>query len=90
MIEEESIQIELFKSLFKGREDVFALRWEKEKNYGYMPAYKYDPYLYRLHKMQGGTLKTYPDKNYLPYTDTQLKKHLACFNKYEKGNRYSK
>ncbi|MGB3080695.1 MAG: DEAD/DEAH box helicase family protein [Saprospiraceae bacterium] len=76
MIEEESIQIDLFKSLFKGREDVFAVRWEKGKNYGYMPAYQYDPYLFRLHKLQGGSLKTYPDKNYLPFTDTQLKKHL--------------
>lgn len=34
----------LFKSPFKGREDVFAIRWEKEKKSGYMPAYFFDPY----------------------------------------------
>lgn len=31
-----SNQIQLFKSIFKGREDVFAIRWEKEKKSGYM------------------------------------------------------
>ena len=30
-------QIELFWSLFKGREDVFAVQWEKENKSGYMP-----------------------------------------------------
>jgi hypothetical protein len=30
-------QIQLFKSVFKGREDVFAVRWEKENKSGYMP-----------------------------------------------------
>ena len=43
-------QIQLIKSLFKGREDVFATRWEKGSKSGYMPAYYYDPYMYRLHK----------------------------------------
>ncbi len=46
-------QIQLFRSLFKGREDVFALRWEKLNKSGYMPAYSYDPYMYRLHKQRG-------------------------------------
>lgn len=49
-------QIQLFKSVFKGREDVFAVRWEKENKSGYMPAYFYDPYMYRAHKIKGGTL----------------------------------
>jgi hypothetical protein len=31
--------IHLFSSLFKGREDVFAIRWEKGAKSGYMPAY---------------------------------------------------
>jgi hypothetical protein len=26
-----SNQLQIFKSVFKGREDVFAVRWEKEK-----------------------------------------------------------
>ncbi|MGF7231719.1 TOTE conflict system archaeo-eukaryotic primase domain-containing protein [Arachidicoccus sp.] len=36
--------LNLFKSFFKGRDDVFAIRWEKENKSGYMPAYFYDPY----------------------------------------------
>ncbi len=72
-----SEQINLFKSIFKGREDVFAVRWEKGKKSGYMPAYSYDPYMYRLHKMNGGTFSNYTDKSYRPFTNEQLLKHLA-------------
>lgn len=70
------LKILLFKSLFKGRDDVFAIRWEKENRSGYMPAYFYDPYLYRIHKMKGGTFQNYPNKTYLPLTDEQIIKHL--------------
>jgi len=72
----ENEKLNLFKSLFKGREDVFAVRWEKGNKSGYMPAYHYDPYMYRLHKMKGGTFKDYKDKTYLPLTDQQLLKHF--------------
>jgi len=57
-------QIQLFKSVFKGREDVFAIRWEKGNKSGYMPAYFFDPYMYRSHKMKGGTFQNYNDKTY--------------------------
>ena len=69
-------KISLFRSLFKGREDVFATRWEKDKKSGYMPAYFFDPYRYRAHKMKGGTFQNYPDKSYLQLTDDQIAKHL--------------
>lgn len=69
-------QINLFRSLFRGREDVYAIRWEKGEMSGYMPAYSFDPYMYRLHKMRGGTFKSYPDKTYLPLSDEQIAKHL--------------
>lgn len=68
--------IELFRSLFKGREDVFAIRWEKGNKSGYMPAHFYDPYLYRMHKMNGGTFQNYTDKKHLPFTNNELEKHL--------------
>lgn len=71
-----SNQIQLFKSVFKGREDVFAIRWEKGNKSGYMPAYFYDPYMYRAHKMKGGTFQTYHDKTYLKLTDQEIAKHL--------------
>ena len=70
------MDIQLFKSLFKGREDVFAVRWESGKKSGYMPAYSYDPYLYRAHKMRGGSFQNYQDKTYLPLSDKEIEKHL--------------
>lgn len=68
--------IALFKFLFRGREDVFAVRWEKGSKSGYMPACHYDPYMYRLHKMNGGTFENFESKSYLPYSDEQIEKHL--------------
>ncbi len=68
--------LQLFKSLFKGREDVFATRWEKDNKSGYMPAYHFDPYRFRVHKMKGGTFQNYPDKKHLSLTDEQIIKHL--------------
>ncbi len=68
--------IQLFRSLFQGREDVFAIRWEKGNKSGYMPAYFYDPYQYRLHKINGGSFKDFAEKSYLPLTDEQISKHL--------------
>ncbi|MDD4970246.1 MAG: DEAD/DEAH box helicase family protein [Paludibacter sp.] len=76
MDELQTYQIQLFKSVFKGRDDVFAVRWENGKKSGYMPAYTYDPYLYRAHKMRGGTFQNYPDKTYLPLSDKEISKHL--------------
>ena len=76
MNENQTQQIQLFKSVFKGREDVFAVRWENGKKSGYMPAYSYDPYLYRAHKMRGGTFQNYQDKTYLPLSDKEIEKHL--------------
>ena len=55
-------KIQIFKSVFKGREDVFAIRWENGNKSGYMPAYFYDPYMYRAHKMKGGTFQNYNKK----------------------------
>ena len=69
-------QIQLFKSVFKGRDDVFAIRWEKADKSGYMPAYYFDPYRYRAHKMKGGTFQNYTDKTYLKLTDDEIAKHI--------------
>lgn len=69
-------QINIFQALFRGREDVFAVRWEKSGKSGYIPAYQYDPYHYRAHKMNGGTFANYPHKTYLPLTYNEIQKHL--------------
>lgn len=71
-----SKHIILLLSLFQSREDVFAIRWEKDNKSGYMPAYRYDPHHYRVHKMNGGTFQNYPHKTYLPLTDNEIQKHL--------------
>jgi hypothetical protein len=80
-------QIQLFKSLFKGREEVFAVRWEKParpagggNKSGYMPAYFYDPYRFRAHKMSGGTFQNFTEKSYLKLTDEQIQKHLYGYH----------
>jgi superfamily II DNA or RNA helicase len=77
MSDSESIRnLNIFKSVFKGRNDVYAVRWEKDSKAGYMPAYQYDPHWYRLHKMKGGSFQDYKEKRFLPLTDEQLLKHL--------------
>ncbi len=68
--------IQLFRSIFKGREDVFAIRWEKGTKSGYVPAYFYDPYRYRVHKINGGTFRDFTEKSFLPLNDSQVLKHL--------------
>ncbi len=69
-------QLSLFRSLFRGREDVFAIRWEKGNKTGYMPSYKFDPHMLRVHKIGGGTFQNYEHKSYKPLTDQQIEKHL--------------
>jgi superfamily II DNA or RNA helicase len=69
-------QINLFRSLFKGRDDVFAKRWERGNKNGYGPAWLFDPYLLKQHNMKGGTFQDYNDKSYLPYSDEQISRHL--------------
>ncbi len=68
--------ITLFASIFVGRKDIYAVRWEKEGRSGYMPAYKVDWSDYQKHKAQGGTFKDYPGKEYLPFDITAIKNHL--------------
>ena len=55
-------KINQFASLFKGRNDVYAVRWEKNGYSGYMPAYEVDWSYFKEHKAKGGTFKDYPYK----------------------------
>jgi len=68
--------IESFKSLFRGRQDVYAIRWEKEGKSGYMPAYKVDWSDYHKYKSNGGSFRNYTKKQYQPLTDEILLRHL--------------
>jgi superfamily II DNA or RNA helicase len=76
IVKNTSDNIHIFQSLFKGREDVFAVRWEKGNKSGYMPAYQYDPYHYRAHKIKGGTFQNFENKTYLPITNNEIQKHF--------------
>ncbi len=69
-------KLTIFKSLFKGREDIYATRWEKGNKNGYSPTYTFDPYSYKMHRMKGGTFKNYANKQYQILTDGQIIKHL--------------
>lgn len=66
----------LFKSVFKGRQNVFAKRWEAKDKNGYAPAYDIDWSQFELHKASGGTMKDYPNKSYSVLTDVAIKRHL--------------
>jgi hypothetical protein len=69
-------KIQVFLSLFKGREDVFAIRWEKDGKSGYMPAYDFDWNEFAKHRAKGGTLKDFPDKRFSKLTDKRIINHL--------------
>lgn len=74
-ISKESLHV--FMSLFRGRQDVFAIRWERDGRSGYMPAYDLNWEEYVTHKAKGGTLKDFPDKSYSRLTDQRLLNHLS-------------
>lgn len=66
----------LFKAIFKGREDVYAKRWETKDKSGYAPAYNIDWNQFEFHKANGGTIKDYPNKSYARLTDAAILRHL--------------
>lgn len=68
-------KLRLYKSLFKGREDVYAVHWLKGSKSGYMPAKFYDPYFNRTYK-KSTNLTGSEITNYLPLTDDQIQRHL--------------
>ena len=69
--------IKEFLSLFRGREDVFAIRWEKDGKSGYMPAYVLNWDEFSKHKARGGTLKDFPGKQFSKLTEKRIINHLT-------------
>jgi superfamily II DNA or RNA helicase len=66
-------RIQLFRALFRGRDDVYAVRWENKKGKsGYSPAcaHEWNP---MICKKPGGRCT---DCNYLPLTDDVVRAHL--------------
>ena len=69
-------QVRLFLSLFHGRTDIYARRWEKDGRSGYSPAYEFNWDEFMAHKRLGGSLKDFKNKRLLPLTNEVIKKHL--------------
>lgn len=66
-------KVDLFRSLFRGREDVFAVRWEaRDGRSGFAPANRYDP-------MRGAFRMRVPDgvtDEHVPISDAIIRDHL--------------
>ncbi len=67
---------QIFMSLFKGRGDIYAKRWEKNGKSGYGPDYKVDWQEYNAFKLKGGTFANFPNKHPLPLTWEVINRHL--------------
>jgi len=53
-------KIKLYRSLFRGRDDVFARRWDKTG--GYFPDYTFDWNEFNAHKTAVGTINDFKNK----------------------------
>ncbi|MCL5069585.1 MAG: restriction endonuclease subunit R, partial [Actinobacteria bacterium] len=69
-------ELNLYMSLFKGRNDIYARRWEKNGKSGYTPAYRFDWNEYLKHKARGGNFQNFSNKEKIPLTKDVVKKHL--------------
>jgi hypothetical protein len=70
-------QAEIFSSLFRGRQDVFAIRWDKEGRSGYSPAYDVNWDAFAQHKARSGSMKDFPDKSFAQLTEQRIINHLT-------------
>lgn len=81
-------KIALFRSLFKGREDVYALRWESRKSgkSGFQPACRNEwiKGLCRKREIRCGEC---PARDFLPITDAIIRKHLQGLDSETKSKR---
>lgn len=69
-------KVKLYQSLFRGREDIFARRWEKGIKSGYSPAYSFDWDEFNTYRSQGGKLKDFENKTPIPLTNSTIHQHL--------------
>ena len=73
-----SEQVDLFQSLFRGRQDVYARYWEKGDHSGYSPAYEFDWAEFRAFKNKGGTLKDFPNKSDIKTIERKMNIPAGC------------
>lgn len=68
--------VQLFMSLFRGRNDIYARRWEKDGKNGYSPSYEVDWIEFRKFKAQGGKFSDFPNKKAHLLTAEVIQNHL--------------
>jgi superfamily II DNA or RNA helicase len=70
-----SDKIRLYRSLFRGRDDVFAKR--SPTTGAYFPDYTLNWDEFNAHKANGGRMATFKNKKLTPLTDEIIRKHLT-------------
>ena len=60
-------------SLFRGRTEVYARRWEKDGRSGYSPAYDFNWDEFMAHKRRGGSMKDFENKKLISLTKEVVK-----------------
>src|ERR1700752_2740584 len=79
MAERARKRISLFRSLFRGREDVFAVRWESRRGdgkSGYMPAAERDWNAINRSRPEDKKRVDRKTRRFLPLTDKVMEAHL--------------
>jgi len=72
-------EIKLYKNLFRGREDVFAMRWQSKDGTrkGYTPVCKNEWKSGYCLKLNRGKCRDCENKEYAPLDDFRLAEHLS-------------
>jgi hypothetical protein len=70
-------RIALFRSLFRGREDVYARRWENDDGrHGYVPAHAKDWKAINRSRPEDRKKVAHKTRKFLPMTDAVIEQHL--------------
>ena len=67
----------IYKTLFRGREDVYAKAMISDGKNVFMPAREIDWKAFAEHKANGGTMKNFDGKSYSRLTDKVLLNHIS-------------
>ncbi len=70
-------KLSLFRSIFRGRTDVYPRRWEKNEKSGWSPAYSFDWNEFNAHRALGGNIKNFENKTLQPLTSVVMLSHLS-------------
>jgi hypothetical protein len=69
-------RIALFRSLFRGREDVYARRWENDGRHGYMPVVVKDWKALNKSRREERKKVDQKTRKFIPLTDAVIENHL--------------